>query len=169
MESSLVVAPTHKVCRLNPIKTRTTTAHTFHLPTDDPKFQNAISWAVVVKTCTDKISSNYRMPANCLISFETKAWAVASRLQFENCLRVVSAEAQKIRGRQNWPGWIFFVTNCPGLSYIYHIKLIRRSKRPISSFRHSGRPEAATSGRNLGLKISPIESPWKVGLTLQKF
>ena len=45
----------------------------------------------------------------------------------------------------------------------YHIKTISksfgRSKRPISGFRHSGRPEAPTSGRNLGLKISPIGSP----------
>ena len=45
----------------------------------------------------------------------------------------------------------------------YHINTISksfgRSKRPISGFRHSGRPEAITSGRNLGLKISPIESP----------
>ena len=45
----------------------------------------------------------------------------------------------------------------------YHIKTISKSfgcsKRPISGFRHSGRPEAPTSGRNLGLKISPIESP----------
>ena len=45
----------------------------------------------------------------------------------------------------------------------YHInttsKSFGRSKRPISGFRHSGRPEAPASGRNLGLKISPIESP----------
>ena len=38
-------------------------------------------------------------------------------------------------------------------------KSFGRSKRPISGFRHSGRPEAPTSGRNLGMKISPIESP----------
>ena len=45
----------------------------------------------------------------------------------------------------------------------YHINTISksfgRSKRPISDFRHSGRPEAPTSGRKLGMKISPIESP----------
>ena len=45
----------------------------------------------------------------------------------------------------------------------YHINTISksfgRSKRPISGFRHSGRPEAPTSGRNLGMKISPIDSP----------
>ena len=34
-----------------------------------------------------------------------------------------------------------------------------RSKRPISRFRHSGRPEALTSGRNPGLKRSPTENP----------
>ena len=45
----------------------------------------------------------------------------------------------------------------------YHIITISMSvggsKRPIASFRHSGRPEAPDSGRNLGVKISPIESP----------
>ena len=45
----------------------------------------------------------------------------------------------------------------------YHTIIISKSfggsKRPITSFRHSGRPEAPTSGRNLGMKISPIESP----------
>ena len=45
----------------------------------------------------------------------------------------------------------------------YHIKTISksfgRSKRPISGFRHSGRPEAPTSGRTWKLKIAPLESP----------
>ena len=45
----------------------------------------------------------------------------------------------------------------------YHINTISksfgRSKKPISGFRHSGRPEAPTFGRNMGMKISPIESP----------
>ena len=44
-----------------------------------------------------------------------------------------------------------------------HINTISKSfghsKRPFSGFRHSGRPGAPTSGRNLGMKISPIESP----------
>ena len=38
----------------------------------------------------------------------------------------------------------------------YHINTISksfgRSKRPVSGFRHSGHPEAPTSGRNVGLK-----------------
>ena len=54
----------------------------------------------------------------------------------------------------------------------YHIMTISksfgRSKRPISGFRHPDCPEAPTSGRNLGLKTSPIETPLKVTLTLQK-
>ena len=56
-------------------------------------------------------------------------------------------------------GGYFLSLNVSG----YHIKTVSksfgRSKRPISGFRHSGRPEAPASGRNLGLKISPIESP----------
>ena len=45
----------------------------------------------------------------------------------------------------------------------YHIDTISKSfgrpERPISRFRDSGCLEAPNSGRNLGLKISPIESP----------
>ena len=45
----------------------------------------------------------------------------------------------------------------------YHIITISKSfggsKRPISGFRHSGCPEAPTSGRTRKLKIAPLESP----------
>ena len=54
-------------------------------------------------------SCNYKLPA------------VASRLQIQG---VVSAKIQKFRIREKWPGWLHFVTNCPGLLYFYHIKLI---------------------------------------------
>ena len=44
----------------------------------------------------------------------------------------------------------------------YHIHTISksssRSKRPISGFRHSGRVDASTSGRNLGLKYHQSEA-----------
>ena len=44
----------------------------------------------------------------------------------------------------------------------YHIitmsKSFDGSKWPISGFRHSGRPEAPTSGRTRMLKIAPLES-----------
>ena len=56
-------------------------------------------------------------------------------------------------------GGYFLSLNVSG----YHIKTVSksfgRSKGPISGFRHSGCPEALTSGRTLGMKISPIESP----------
>ena len=81
----------------------------------------------------------------------------------------MGAETRKLRVRQNWPGWVFFVLNCLGLSYYYHFKIIRPLKN--ANFRFSAL--GSTRSTNFWsqpefLKKAPLESPWKVTLTLQK-
>ena len=83
----------------------------------------------------------------------TNESAVAGHSQFEYFKGVVDAETRKNRS-----GYFLSLTVSG-----YHINNISKSfgcsKWPISGFWHSCHPEAPTSGRNLGLKISPIDSP----------
>ena len=70
-------------------------------------------------------------------------------------------ETRKIWICQNWPWWLFFVTNCLRLSYYYHFKMIRPLKNANNRFSALGSTRSTDFGSHPELKNSTIRKPLK--------
>ena len=105
------------------------------------------------------------MPPTCLSSLITNGLAVADSfaiwkfLASRGCQNLKNLSSSKLTRVG-----IFLSLTVSGYHIITISKSFGCSKTPISGFRHSVYPAARACGRNLGLKISPIECPWKVTL-----
>ena len=73
----------------------------------------------------------------------------------------MGAETREIRVRQNWPGWVFFITNCLRLSYYYHFKDIRRVKKANFQFLALGLSRSTDFRSHPEVKNSAIRKPLK--------
>ena len=73
----------------------------------------------------------------------------------------MGAETRKIRVRQNWPGWIFLVTNCLRLSYYYHFKMIRPLKNANFRFSALWSTRSTNFRSHPEVKNSTIRKPLK--------